>query len=293
MQRFQANAVVASSCELGEGPLWDDAAEEVLWIDIPAEVVHAFSPRSGQHRIVDVPWRISCVVRAAEGGLVVAGDRGVWRAGADLQPTEQIAALPLVAGTRVNDGGCDPQGRLWIGSADASADAARGSLWRVSQHGDVQELRGGLSMSNGIGWTADGRRCFHVDTRAHALDLLELDGSGDPVAIERFADVDGMPDGLAVDVEGGVWLAVWDRAEVRRYSPDGTVDAVIAVDGGFVTSCAFGPAGSETLYITTASQADPDAGPQAGALFAAEIGVDGVPVGRFGGLPQPEHGSGG
>lgn len=137
-------------------------------------------------------------------------------------------------------------------------------------------------MSNGIGWTADGRRCFHVDTRARAVDVLTLDAQGDLVATDRFVDVDGMPDGLAVDVEGGVWLAVWDREEVRRYAPDGRVDTVIRVEGGYTTSCAFGPAGSRRLYITTASQLEPDGPPAAGALFSAEVGIDGVPVGRFG-----------
>jgi sugar lactone lactonase YvrE len=282
MATLSSSPVVLSACELGEGPLWDAEREQLVWLDIPRRAAHTFAPASGLHRTSMLPWQVSCIVADRGDGFVLAGARGVWRAGADLQPTEQLAELALVEGTRTNDGGCDPQGRLWIGSADDRADGTRGGLWRVSDDGTVERVRSSISMSNGIGWTADGLRCFHVDTRAHAVDVLTLDAQGDLVATDRFADVDGMPDGLAVDLEGGVWLAVWDRAEVRRYAPDGRIDTVIPVDGGFVTSCAFGPPGTRRLYITTASQLDPDGPVSAGALFSAEVGIDGAPVGRFG-----------
>lgn len=282
MSTLSSTPVVLSACELGEGPVWDEERNQLVWLDIPRRTAHMFAPATGVHRTSALPWQVSCIVADQEDGFVLAGERGVWRADADLQPTEQLTELPLASGTRTNDGGCDAEGRLWIGSADERADGTRGGLWRVNHDGIVELIRSGISMSNGIGWTADGHRCFHVDTRAHAVDVLSLDSNGDVVATDRFADVDGMPDGLAVDLEGGVWIAVWDRAEVRRYASDGHVDTIIRVDGGFVTSCAFGPPGSHKLYITTASQSEPGGPAAAGALFVADVGIDGVPARRFG-----------
>lgn len=279
---LRAEPIVLSSCELGEGPIWDAARERLVWLDIPAMNVHMFSPETGEHDTVGLPWRVSCIVPSVDGGFVLAGDRGVWRAGADLVPSSRIAHLPAVDGTRTNDGGCDNAGRLWVGSADERPDGDRGSLWRVEPNGQVVTMRTGVSMSNGIGWTLDGKRCFHVDTRTHGIDVMMLDDGGDVIVTDRFAEVDGMPDGLAVDVDDGVWLAIWDRAAVRRYGPDGTVDAIVEVDGGYVTSCAFGPTGSGRLYITTASQNEPGAARTAGGLFVADVGVEGVPVASFG-----------
>ena len=282
MSGLHAEPVVLASCELGEAPLWDAARERMIWLDIPAQTAHTYDPRTGLHRTAGLPWMVSCIVPAVDGGFVTAGERGVWHTDEDFAPDRFIADLPVVDGTRTNDGGCDPFGRLWVGSADGRADGTRGRLWRVDPDGRVLVVRQGVSMSNGIGWTVDGLRCFHVDTRTHAIDVLTLDASGDVQSVSRFVEVAGMPDGLAVDVDGGVWVAFWDRSAVLRFGAEGVVDEVVEVDGGYVTSCAFGPQGSGTLYSTTASQNERDAPVAAGALFAIDVGVDGVPVGSFG-----------
>lgn len=278
MRERTAEVLVATACELGEGPQWDATHGRLHWLDIPARVLHTRT-LDGTEGSFELDRLTSFVAPTEAGGLVAAGEDRVRLLDAQGQERRVLATLPAEPGTRTNDGACDPQGRIWIGTADANADRGAGCLYRVDGQGEVQTLRAGISMSNGIDWSPDGRIAYHVDTRPGRIDRLGLDDRGDIMTIDTFVSTDLMPDGLAVDAEGGVWVAFWDGGLVRRYTPDGVVDEVIRMDGGHVTSCAFGGPDSTELFITTARQGltDPElaASPRAGALFVSDVGISG------------------
>lgn len=280
---YGVDVLVSETCELGEGPLWDEVRGCLLWIDIPRRTLHSYHPGEERHTRHELPGEMSAVVLSGGGGLVFAGDGAVHVSSDDGARLALLTELPMAAGTRTNDGACDPHGKFWIGTADEDPKGNRGALFRVDPEGRIDLLRRGVSMSNGIGWSPDGSRAYHVDTRVHRVDELLLDESGDITAVQQFVAVEGMPDGLAVDTEGGIWVAIWDGHAVHRYSPSGTLNEVLPVPAAYVTSCAFGPQGSGDLFITTAAppSADTSSYPSSGALFQAHVGVDGSKIGRF------------
>ena len=277
-----ASLVVDAKCSLGEGPYWDHPRDRFAWLDVTEHQLHLLDFGSQEWSLIPLPTRISCIAVAMDGGLVLAGDGGVHRSDGDATSLQRLADLPMASDTRTNDGAVDPHGRLWIGTSSNNASDARGALFRVDADGRVTTLREGVSMSNGIGFSPDGTRAYHVDTRRHRLDELLLDDAGDPTEIRPLIEVETMPDGLAVDVDGGIWLAHWDGGAVHRYASDGNLDEVLRVDGGWITSCAFGPGTS--LYVTSARADLPpgSAVPNAGGLFVADAGVAGLPLGVFG-----------
>jgi sugar lactone lactonase YvrE len=278
----RADLVVDAACELGEGPLYDPTSGLIWWLDVPQHRLHAWSATTTEHRVTPLPRRVSYVGSAAFGGLVTAGDGGVHLIDVSTGAWQLITTLPVSANHVTNDGCVDPHGRLWIGTVDPVPPHAGGRLWIVDSDGRVETARGDVSMSNGVGFSPDGRSAYHVDTRRHTLFELRLDDAG---AIRRelpLAVFDTMPDGLAVDVDGGIWVAQWDGGTVERRMPDGSLDDVVSVDGGWITSCVFG---RETgLYITSASGGlGADRHAHAGGLFVADVGRPGVPISTFGG----------
>lgn len=278
----QASLVVRSACELGEGPLYDVNADVVWWLDIRQHRLHGWSPSTGDHQVHELPRRVSYVGRTSTGTWIVAGDGGVHLAQALDAPWQLLASLPISDDVVTNDGCIDPHGRLWIGTADLNPPQTRGQLLIVDAEGRAQPVRSDVSMSNGVGFSPDGRSAYHVDTRRHTLFELQLDDAGVVLRERELAHFTTMPDGIAVDVDGGIWVAQWDGAVVERRRSDGTLDDIVSVDGGWITSCAFGD--GTALYITSAAAdlADPVA-PGAGGLFVADVGRRGVEISTFGG----------
>jgi sugar lactone lactonase YvrE len=158
----------------------------------------------------------------------------------------------------------------------------QGALYRYDPDGTLHTKLTGVSLSNGIGWSPDGRRMYYVDTMAQRVDVIDFDPDTGALHDRRpwvtIDDADGGPDGLTVDDEGGVWVALWGGSAVRRYRPDGELDGVIELPVSQVTACCFA---GERLIITTASRGVSE--PGAGNLFVAEPGVSGPPAHRFGG----------
>jgi len=277
-----ATLVLDARCELGEGPLYDEPSQALWWLDIPRQEAHRLTLAGDrEHQVHDLPSRVSCLGRAAGGELVAAGERGVHLIASITGEWQHIADLPMLDRVVTNDGAVDPHGRLWIGTADLVPSTTRGQLFIVSVNGEVSAVRAGVSMSNGVGFSPDGRSAYHVDTRRHSLTELHLSDDGMVLEEREIVLFTTMPDGLAVDLDGGIWVAQWDGRCVERRLPDGTLDEILTVDGGWITSCAFGP--EFDLYVTSASSdSSPDAPPHAGGLFLANVGIGGVPPGVFG-----------
>jgi sugar lactone lactonase YvrE len=281
---MSVDLVVECRSLLGEGVTWDATTSTLLWLDIDGCLLHRLHG-DGRHEQNQLTAPTSVVVPTRTGELLaVSGLRvGTLKASGDIGPV--LAELPPDGDGRANDGRCDPQGRLWIGTVDRSGDH-RAGVFCVADSGVVRQVRSGRALSNGIDWSPDGSKCYHVDSLHRTIDELSLDESGFPVSERTLATFDELPDGVSVDMDGGIWVALWDGGGVVRLSPRGAIDYRIDVPGGWITSCAFGGADMRTLYITSASvdldDARRSAHPAAGSLFACQPGVAGRGYTPFG-----------
>jgi sugar lactone lactonase YvrE len=224
----------------------------------------------------------------AGGGLVVAVERGFLLVGADGQVGPQKAAFED-PGCRMNDGGVDRQGRFFCGSMAYDMVQPHGALYRYEASGAISTVLEHITVSNGVAWSLDGTRMFYIDSATQRVDVFDFDqATGMPEDRRPLVSVSretGMPDGMALDADGGIWVALWGGHAVHRYrQDDGRLDAIIELPVDLVTACAFGGRESNELYITT-SRLDlgTDAHPAAGALFLAHPGVRGLPSGTFAG----------
>ncbi|MFB9526942.1 SMP-30/gluconolactonase/LRE family protein [Nonomuraea roseola] len=251
---------------LAEGPVWDPVAERLLWVDIPTGRVMegAFDGDLTVTATHTLPCMVGAVVPAADGSLLTAAEYGFATLGPDLAMGPRVLAEG--APSRLNDGACDPAGRFLAGGMARDDRRGQERLYRLELDGSVSVVAEGLTISNGLGWSPDGRTFYNVDSVpgvvwARPYDV-ESGETGAPSEILRVDD--GLPDGMAVDVEGNLWIAIWGRGEVRRHSPGGRLLSTVKVPAPKASSVTF--AGS-TLVITTAG----------GGLFATETDVTGLP----------------
>jgi sugar lactone lactonase YvrE len=199
--------------------------------------------------------------------------------------------LPFAASMRLNDGGCDPAGRLWFGSMATDGQLRRASLYTLGIDYSLTRTLAPVSISNGLGWSPDGRTMYYVDTPTRRVDVFPFDPEAGALGRRRtlatIPSSDGKPDGLTVDADGNVWVALWGGAAVQRLTPAGRPTGRIELPTRNVTSCCFGGPGFEVLYITTArrglSAQQLAAEPTAGSLFACRPGARGLPAHPFGG----------
>jgi sugar lactone lactonase YvrE len=278
-------ALPAAPAELGEGPVWDAEREELLWVDIDRGLVHRRS-RGRADVMLDVGQPVGCAVPRATGGLALALRDGFALMAPGAQGAPRLVA-PVEAGrpdTRMNDGACDPRGRFWAGTMSLIGDTRSAALYRLNHDLSVTRVLPGISVSNGIGWSPDGSLLYHVDSPRRRIDVYDFDVDTGGVAGRRaVVAIDselGRPDGLTVDAEGGVWVALWGGSALHRYSPEGTLDERLGLPVSNVTSCCFGDRDLETLYVTTAARGATHE-PLAGALFGCRPGVRGLPATPF------------
>ncbi|GHH84144.1 calcium-binding protein [Streptomyces sulfonofaciens] len=280
---------VPARATLGEGPTWDPAARRLIWVDILGARVHGFDPVSGRRTVWATEQHVGAAKPRAGGGLVVNLRDGVGAyapagPGGDGPPGafRWLHRAP-VPGVRGNDAAVGPDGSLWAGTMDYGEAPGRGSLTRIAPDGTATRVLDGVTVSNGIGWSPDGRLMYYIDTPTRRIDVFDVaDGGARVTGRRELATVEegaGFPDGLTVDAEGCVWVALWDGAAVRRYTPAGRLDRVVELPVRRPTAAAFGGAGLTDLYITTARAGLSAPHPLSGSLLV-------VPdAGR--GLPQP------
>ena len=278
--------------ELGEGPIWDDRRQRLLFVDIMRGCVHEFDPATGADRVLEAGQPVGVVVPAERGDWIVAAQDGFHRLDPDTGGLTLIASVEADRPeTRMNDGAVDPRGRFWAGTMGMGGLSGCGTLYRLDQDGAVRAMLSPVSISNGITWSPDERLMYYVDTPTGRIDMFDFDADSGAIANRRpFAIVDasdGWPDGLTVDAQGGVWLALWAGGAIRRYAPDGRLDRTIALPVSLATKPAFGGPALEDMYVTSAWIDLDDAGrraePSAGGVFRARPGVTGRPSRRFAG----------
>lgn len=242
---------------LGEGPRWDLARNELIWVDIERGEVH----RGGESTAFGE--RVGAAAPTADGGLLVATASGLVLDGV------RVAAFPHGPDTRANDGACDADGRFWIGTTALDFHDGGGALYRFG--GELVPVLEGVGLSNGLGWSPDGSRFYYIDSNTQRVDVFDYDGEiSNRRPFVTIPSADGIPDGLAVDDEGCVWVALYGGSCVRRYDTEGKLECELAIPGANVTACCFGGA---LLYITTAA---PD-----GRVYVADVGVTGPPAQPF------------
>jgi sugar lactone lactonase YvrE len=276
---------------LGEGPVWDECAGRLLHVDIARGTVHVWSPADGRARTLEIGAEVSAVVpRVGDGLLLAVGHELVA-----LEPDESQRTLAVVErdmpDNRFNDCRCDPQGRLWAGTMSRSRIPGTAALYRLEAGCEIACAIPGTTLSNGIGWSPDGTRMYFIDSPTQRIDVLDFDGADgslhDRRPLAQVGPDDGMPDGLAVDAEGGVWVALFGGGAIRRYDPPGTLAAHVRLPVSCPTCPTFGGAELRTLYVTTSTHrltAEQRAQePLAGAVLELDPGVSGLPAHRFAG----------
>jgi sugar lactone lactonase YvrE len=289
----EVEVALDANAAVGESPTWDSVAGALLWVDIPAKRLHSYTPASGQALSRNVGAEVGAVVARERGGFVLALADGF--ALLDSWDADPRLFCPVAAddpAARLNDSKVDSAGRLWGGTmaVDASLEPTN-SLYRLETNGELVKTISGVGLSNGIAWSPDDETMYYVDSATQRIDAFEFDpGTGAIAARRALVEIPpehGTPDGLAVDAEGCLWLALWGGWAVRRYSPEGEPLGELPVPVERVTSCAFGGPDLSDLYVTTASQGVDEASrsrqPHAGALFRCELGVVGLPSHGFGG----------
>ncbi len=286
-----ANATIAVSRpdQLGEGPVWDDRRGELVWVDISGRLVHRWSPTTGVSSSLATEGDVGSVVLCEDGGVLLAIECELWRIDPAGRRTliAEIAARP---GVRFNDCRVDPRGRLWAGTLQRERRHGEAALYRLEPGGELTVVLPDRTISNGIGWSPDGTTMYYIDSTTQQVVQFAYDLDTGRISDQRlFADVaaaDGLPDGLTVDVDGGVWVCLFSGAKVRRYRPDGTLDREIRLPLTNPTCPGFGGPDLRTLYITTArhrlTEEQLAAEPDAGALLQLDVDVAGLPTPRFG-----------
>ncbi|MGW3665851.1 SMP-30/gluconolactonase/LRE family protein [Streptomyces sp. NPDC005141] len=271
---------VPAHAALGEGPTWDPVERRLIWVDVLGSRIHTYDPASGRRTVLATEQHVGAAKPRAGGGLVVNLRDGVGLYGPAGSGAFRWLHREPVPGRRANDAAVAPDGSLWCGTMRYDEAPGGGTLSRIAPDGTVRPILDDVAVSNGTGWSPDGRRVYYIDSPTRRVDVFDIGDDRLPVGRRPFATVeDGFPDGLTVDADGCVWVALWDGGAVRRYTPDGALDRVVELPVRRPTSCAFGGADLTDLYITTARTGLAAPHPMSGSLLV-------VPgVGK--GLPQP------
>lgn len=275
--------------QLGDAPFWDEHRSELLRVDISRGAVHGWSPSSGSTWCREHDGEVSAVVpRASAAGWVLAAGHHILLDDGDGERVLARVEEDRPA-NRFNDCKCDPQGRLWAGTMSKERSPGAASLYRLTPGSEIEPVIADTTISNGLAWSPAGDRMYFIDSTTQRIDVLDFDAATGALADRRpFAEIDpadGLPDGMTVDVEGGIWVCLFGGGEVRRYDPAGALDTAIPLPVTNPTSPVFGGPGLRTMYITSARHGlskEKLAAEPAGAVLAVEPGVAGLPGNRFG-----------
>jgi sugar lactone lactonase YvrE len=279
----------------GEGPLWDAATARLWWVDITGQRVHCFDPQSSNDSSWSTSGQPGGVVLSAAGEPVVASPEGL--AVLDRSTGTMDLRVPIEQDrpeNRANDAKVDGRGRAWVGTMAFDKRARNAALYRVDG-GQVSRVADGLTICNGPAFDEPQGRLYLADTAIMVVDVFDLDPATGAIDRRRrfldFSDAQVWPDGMTVDDEGMLWVALGRAGAVHRYRPDGTLDGVVEVPTSNPTSVAFGGIDGGDLYITTSwfdLEIDSrNAQPLAGLIFRCRPGVTGPPSPRYAGVPPP------
>jgi sugar lactone lactonase YvrE len=274
--------------ELGEGPVWSDSEQALYFVDIPGCRIHRVDWRTRHHESWAMPSEPGSLAPATDGTLIVAMRNGFHRFNRTTVTLTRLVGPDYDQATmRFNDGRCDPAGRFWAGTMDTTRSGARAGLWCLDR-GELRQGPQGVTISNGLAFSPDGRWMYHADSTARVIYRYSFDPTSGIVG-ERlvwFACPPGTgdPDGASVDAEGYYWIAMYGGGCILRISPEGSVDRTISVPARCPTMVNFAGPTLDTLVITSGRRNRPAAElglyPMSGAVFVVERC-------GFAGLPEP------
>ena len=278
--------VIDNKSDLGEGSIWNWKTGELMWINITGKILNFYNPKTENNKEMFTGQMIGTVVPAESGQVIIALKNGIYSldptTGTKKQIVDPEADLP---DNRFNDGKCDPAGRFWAGTMSLSGKKGAGTLYRIDPDSSVHKMIENVSISNGIVWSPDATKMYYIDTptqKVMAYDYNNETGeiSNPKVAVTVDSEM-GSPDGMTIDEDGNIWVALWGGSAVGCWNPEsGKLIKKIEVPAKNVTSCAFGGDDLGTLYITTARQntsnEDLQKFPHAGGVFKTRPGVKGT-----------------
>ncbi len=281
-----AELIADTRCMIGEGPVWDQRRHCLIWVDVPAGLIHSFDPPTQTIATRQAGQPVGSVALCAGDGVVAALRDGfglIPDSGEVMNVFAEVEKDRL--GSRMNDGKCDCRGRFWAGSMAINHTPAAGTLYRVEYaHGQLRAFAQlhGTTVSNGLDWSDDNARMYYVDSATQRIDMFDFDVDAGRLNNRRpfvvIPRADGLPDGMTVDAEGCIWVALFGAGKVRRYTPLGKIDMEVRVPVTLVTSCAFGGDDLRDLYITTARH----------RLNATEVAEQSTAGGVFLSRPGPQ-----
>ncbi|MCT2593112.1 SMP-30/gluconolactonase/LRE family protein [Streptomyces sp. N2-109] len=291
---MRVEAAVREQAALGEGPTWDTAARRLIWVDILGSRIHTYDPASGRRTVMATEQHVGAAKPRAGGGLVanLRDGIGLYEPGPGADGgtgTGHGGAFSWLfrdpaPGRRGNDAAVAPDGALWAGTMRDDEASGGGSLSRIAPAGTGGEISRTVvfpevAVSNGLGWSPDGSLMYYIDSPTRRVDVCRVE-DGLPVDRRPFVTIEphgGFPDGLTVDAEGAVWVALWDGGQVRRYAPHGALERVIELPVRRPTACAFGGEQLRDLYITTARTGLHQPHPLSGSLLVVPDAGQGLP----------------
>ena len=227
---MEVEIVVDAHAVLGEGPIWNPVTERLVWVDIMRSEVHEFDPITSIDSVIQIGRHVGTVVPRQCGGLVCAVDDGFVAVDDDGQVTRLAHVEADIPTNRMNDGKCDSSGRLWAGTMPYdTVSPGVGALYRLDPDLSVHTMLRGITVSNGISWSLDDTLMYYIDSPTRHVDVFDFDAdlgtiSNRRVLIDMTGEI-GVPDGMTVDAEGYLWVAIAGRGQVRRYAPDGRLGA--------------------------------------------------------------------
>ena len=291
-EALEATLIYQNYAALGEGSLWDEKEQFLYWVDILRNQVYAYNPRNHTNMGYDIQENVGTLVFREQGGLMLALQSGFasldLATGVVKKLTDPEAHRP---NNRFNDGKCDPQGRFWAGTMSYAAEKGAGSVYCLDSDFTVTKKIEPVTISNGLVWNQAQSTFYYIDTATFSVDAYdyapESAGISNKRSLKQFSGEEGAPDGMAIDAENHLWVALYGGGKVVRLHPQSgeTVYEVQVPGAKQVTSCALGGKDWNELYITTAAQtltaADWKEQPNGGGLFRAKVPFQGIPSTRF------------
>jgi len=279
---------------VGECPVWSGEEKRLYWIDIQGQKVHRFDPSTGHNESFHLPEIVTAIGLHASGGLIVTLKKEFALFHPADQSLQRLVGFELdLPGNRFNDAKCDPAGRFWAGTMDATNwSAPAGSLYRLDAERVCTRMQTQVVCANGSGWSPDGRTMYFTESFRYAIFAYDFDVATGAISGRRtFVTLDrdkgGFPDGMTVDAEGGVWSNIVGLGQIRRYDPEGKLERMVTLPVSRATDCTFGGPDLDTLYVTTARETltpeELSAAPLSDSLFAVDCGVRGLPSTPFAG----------
>lgn len=283
----KAECILKEQAVLGEGPVWDEERKVLFFVDIMGKIINSFNPATVEVKKLDTEKPVGCIVFDRNNNIISAEQNMLVKINPDTKERIGILNFDLENFLRFNDGKCDARGRFWVGTmaTDQSHPKAQncGSLYSFDEKGNIKEVLNKMAIPNGIAFSDDNKYFYHIDTATQQIARYNYDIETGAVSqktiVVTVPEKEGSPDGMTIDCEGMLWVALWGGYAVARYNPEtGEQLAKISVDAENVSCCVFGGENYDELYITSAMNENGEGG----ELFRYKTNTHGIPAYKFG-----------